>query len=98
MKRLLLLGLAACAVPLEDMPETLAEAICDNAEDCGELRGSYASCVETFTGLARGWARLAEGLNYEYQADEARRCARAYRRRECGTTLDFDTVCGDVWR
>jgi len=95
---LLVFVIAGCAVSVDDFAERLSDALCDRAEQCGELNQSYANCQTTFRGLAQGWINVADGLNYEYQPDGARQCLRAFRQRECGTTIDFDQVCSEVWR
>ncbi len=92
--------LAACAVPVEDLPEDLATAVCDKAEECDDLDSSHANCVSLWTGLVNVWIDVAEAQNYAYDAGAGGACVRAVRGLSCDDNeeFDFDAECGDVWR
>jgi hypothetical protein len=95
-----LLLFAACAIPVEDLPDEMAVAVCDKAAECDDLSGSHANCVSLWTGLGQTWVNLAEAANYEYDPAGARACVASIRRLRCDQrdAWDFETSCGDVWR
>lgn len=92
--------LVACAVPVEDLPDDLAVAVCDKAEQCDDLDTSHANCVSFWSGVADLWVAAAEAQNYEYDAGAGGACVRAIRGLSCDENddFDFDAECGDVWR
>jgi hypothetical protein len=89
-----------CAISVEDFPERAATAVCDKAEQCDDLQGSYTNCVSFWSGAASLWVGLAEAQNYDYSASEAAACVRRIGRVSCDErdNWDFDANCGDIWR
>jgi len=90
----------ACTIPVENFPDRGATAMCDKAEECGDLDVAYNNCHRFWRGVIESWVDGAESLNYEYDPAGARECVRSVETLSCDERdgWTFEDNCDGVFR
>ncbi len=79
---MLAVAVAGCAYALSDFEIDVAVAMCDCTFECYPGSTNYGACVGTYAARPRHYSTC------EFDAAQARRCVRAWRRRDCSNPCD----------